>query len=104
MIAAAEIFSILWFLTRTLDGAESALFFPSKMRTFRNRIADSCCACAAGKTAGVIPIAASSAKTPTSPPGILKPDISDLRLSQYPAPDSQSFCEGGGRRYRASLS
>ena len=39
-MSAVEIFSIFLFLIRTLDAAESVAFFPSKIRTLRNRTAE----------------------------------------------------------------
>src|SRR6185312_270886 len=45
-IAAAEIFSILFPRTSTLDGVESVLALPSKTRTFRNSTPADCEFCA----------------------------------------------------------
>src|SRR6185295_16649837 len=79
VIAAAEILSILLLRTRTLDGGESAPFFPSKMRTFWNRTAGLCCARAGGQAARLMTIDARTAAIPKISAGFLKPDMPDLR-------------------------
>src|SRR5690242_13698326 len=78
VIAAVEIFSILLLRTRTLDGADSAPFFPSKMRTFWNSTAGLCCARAGGQATRHTTIDARTAAIPKISTGFRKTDMPDL--------------------------
>ena len=69
-MSLAEIFSIFLSLTRTLDAAESAALFPSKILTLRNRTERSSCWASAGHAPQ-----RSTANSITSPARAFNPDI-----------------------------
>ena len=60
-----------------MDAAERAAFFPSKIRTLRNRTPESCWACK-GNGLPRLPIDTSNAAALKSPAGVVQPHMSNL--------------------------